>query len=29
MTDALSIRGLVKRFGVKTAVDGLSFDVGT
>jgi ABC-2 type transport system ATP-binding protein len=29
MTDALSIRGLVKRFGEKTAVDGLSFDVGT
>ena len=29
MTDALSIRGLVKRFGGKTAVDGLSFDVGT
>lgn len=27
MTNALSVRGLVKRFGPKTAVDGLSFEV--
>lgn len=28
MEDALSIRGLTKRFGGKTAVDGVTFDVG-
>ena len=28
MTEALSVRGLVKRFGDKTAVDDLSFEVG-
>src|SRR3546814_11354033 len=27
MTNALSVRGLVKRFGPKIAVDGLSFEV--
>lgn len=27
MTNALSVRGLAKRFGPKTAVDGLSFEV--
>ncbi|EDP65537.1 ABC transporter ATP-binding protein [alpha proteobacterium BAL199] len=29
MTNALSVRGLVKRFGSKTAVDDLSFEVAT
>ena len=29
MTNALSVRGLVKRFGPKTAVDDLSFEVAT
>ena len=27
MSDALSVRGLAKRFGAKVAIDGLSFDV--
>ncbi|NQW09773.1 MAG: ABC transporter ATP-binding protein [Alphaproteobacteria bacterium] len=29
MTDTVSVRGLVKRFGPHTAVDGLDFDLGT
>lgn len=29
MTDGVSVRGLIKRFGPHTAVDGLDFDLGT